>query len=248
MPGSGGEARGADGRQARWDRHNSARREHIIDAAVEVLEEVGPGAEVRVLQVARAAGLSRTVVYRHFTDRADLDAAVRARIMDQLRDSVVPGLALEGTVLDIVRRIVAAYVGWATAHPALHRFADQEAPDGGASQMEAAIEQIARQIEDLISMAVQVLGVRLDEDDRQALDPLVFGLVGAVFTAVRRWMGRPDREPAAPAFVERLSEALFHQVAGLAAARGVVLAPDVPVAELFAAALEGEPADGEVER
>lgn len=245
MPGSGG--RGGDGRQARWARHNLARREHILDAALEALEEAGPGGEVRVQQVAEAAGLSRTVVYRHFADRADLDGAVRARIVEQVRGEVVPVLSLDGTPLDIVRRIVTAYVGWAVAHPGLHRFAEQEPPAGGSSQMEAAVEQIARQVEDLISTAVQVLGVRLDEEDRQALDPLVFGLVGAVFTAVRRWMRRPVREPAAPAFVERLSEALFHQIAGLAAGRGVVLERDVPVERLLAAAFDEVATEDEVE-
>ena len=49
------------------------------------------------------------------------------------------------------------------------------------------------------------------------------------------------REPAAPAFVERLSEAIFHQIAGLAATRGVVLERDVPVEVLLADAFD-EPA------
>ncbi len=236
MAGTGG--RGTEGRQARSDRHHLVRRQHILDAALDVLEEVGPGVEVRVQQVAVAAGLSRTVVYRHFDDRADLDGAVRERIVEQIRGEVVPVLSLDGTPLDIVRRIVAAYVGWAVAHPALHRFAEQGPPHGGGSHLEAAIAQIARQVEDLFSMAVQVLGVRLDEDDRQALDPLVFAMVGAVFTAVRRWMTRAVREPAAPALVDRLSEAIFHQIAGLAATRGVVLHQDVPVQRLLAAAVD----------
>lgn len=240
--GGGTGGKGTDGRQARWDRPNVVRRQHILDAALGVLEQVGPGVEVKVQQVAQAAGLSRTVVYRHFDDRADLDGAVRERIVEQIRGEVVPVLSLDGTPLDIVRRIIAAYVGWAAAHPALHHFAEQASPESGAREMEAAVAQIAQQIEDLFSMAVQVLGVRLDEEDRQALDPLVFGLVGAVFTAVRRWIGRPVREPAAPAFVERLSEALFHQIAGLAATRGVVLERDVPVQQMLATAFN-EPDD-----
>lgn len=242
MAGTGG--KGTDGRQARWDRHNLVRRRHILDAALDVLEEVGPGVEVKVQEVAVAAGLSRTVVYRHFDDRADLDGAVRERIVEQIRDEVQPVVSLDGTPLDIVKRVITAYVGWAAAHPALHRFAEQEPPDGGGSHMEAAIAQIAQQIEDLFSMAVQVLGVRLDDDDRQSLDPLVFGMVGAVFTAVRRWMGRAVREPAAPAFVERLSEAIFHQIAGLAATRGVVLERDVPLEVLLADAFDGQALDG----
>lgn len=230
---------GTDRRQSRWDRHHLTRREHILDAALEVLEDAAPGAEVRVRHVAQAAGLSRTVVYRYFSDRAQLDIAVRARIIEQLRGELVPALSLDGTPIDIIRRIVTAYAGWVSAHPALHRFAEQEVPvRGSTSQMEAAIEQVARQIEDILGVGVQVLGAELDADDRAALDPLVFGLVGFGITAVRRWVSRPVREPAAPQFVERLTEGLFLQIAGMAAARGVDLAPDVGVEQLLAAALD----------
>ena len=69
---------GQDGRQARWDKHNQQRRLSILDAALEVLEAEPPGADFHVQQIAAHAGLNRTVVYRHFTDRADLDASIEA--------------------------------------------------------------------------------------------------------------------------------------------------------------------------
>ena len=94
----------------------------------------------------------------------------------------MPALSFEGTPVDIIRRIVSAYVGWASEHPSLHEFAQQDPPGPGAGQMERAIQQIAGQIEDLINVGVEVLHVRLDEDEVAALDPLVFGLVGGVFT------------------------------------------------------------------
>lgn len=230
--------KGPDGRRARWERHNLTRREHILEAALEALEEAGPGGEVRVEQIARRAGLGRTVVYRHFEDRADLDRAVSTRIIEQLRAQMVPMLSLDGTPVDIIRRIVSAYVGWAAAHPALHRFAERRPGGCRESPMEEAIEQIARQVEDLIGVAAQILEVRLDEDDRAALDPLVFGLVGSVVATCRRWISRPVREPAAEVFVERLTEALVGQVAGTTRRRGVTLDPDQPVEQLLAVAFQ----------
>ncbi len=225
-----------DGRHSRWDRHNVVRRESIIDAAVGVLEEVGPGGEFHVQQVADAAGLSRTVLYRHFADRADLDTAVRGRVLDHMRAAVVPVLQLEGTPIQIIRRIVAAYTGWAAAHPALHRFVEREVPTDGMSQLEELVVGIARQVEDLINAAVLLLGIDLDEHDRVALDPLVFGFVGSVFTSVRRWLTRPVLEPPAPEFVDMLTQALFSQISGLAALRGgIVLDPDLPVERLLLA-------------
>ena len=228
-----------DGRQLRWDSHNQARRQHILDAAIEVLVDAEPGAEVHVQQIADRAGLSRTVVYRHFSDRADLDAAVQDRALELLRAELVPALSFEGTPVDIIRRVVSAYVGWASEHPSLHEFAQHDAPGSGIGQMERAIQQIAGQIEDLINVGVEVLHVSLDEDEVAALDPLVFGLVGAVFTSTRRWLSRPERKPGRETFVELVTEAVWLQIAGMAKGRGVELDPDVPVEQLLDAAFDG---------
>jgi AcrR family transcriptional regulator len=228
-----------DGRQLRWDSHNQARRQHILDAAIGVLADAEPGVEVHVQQIADRAGLSRTVVYRHFADRADLDAAVQGRALELLRAELVPALSFEGTPVDIIRRIVSAYVGWASEHPSLHEFAQQDPRGPGIGQMETAIQQIAGQIEDLINVGVEVLHVQLDADEVAALDPLVFGLVGGVFTSTRRWLARPEQRPGRAAFVELVTEAVWMQIAGMASRRGVVLDPDVPVEALLDAVLEG---------
>jgi AcrR family transcriptional regulator len=228
-----------DGRQLRWDSHNQARRQHILDAAVGVLADTAPGTEVHVQQIADRAGLSRTVVYRHFTDRADLDDAVQGRALELLRAELVPVLSFEGTPVEIIRRIVSAYVGWATEQPSLHEFAQRTSPGPGVSQMERAVRQIAGQIEDLMNVGVEVLHVQLDEDEVAALDPLVFGLVGGVFTSTRRWVSRPEQQPDRKAFVEFVTEAVWMQIAGMASRRGVDLDPDVPVEALLDAALDG---------
>lgn len=243
MPAEGATTAKTDGRQSRWDRHNEIRRQHIIDAAIEVLGQAEPGGEIHVQQIADRAGLSRTVVYRHFADRADLDAAVQGAVLELLRAELVPALSFDGTPVDIIRRIVATYVGWAAAHPTLHELAQADPPRQRATQgpglMERAIGQIAGQVEDLINVGVEVLRVDLKKHEVDALDPLVFGLVGAVFTSVRRWLSRPERVPTAEQFVDMVTEAIWFQIAGMAAARGVVLDPDVPVEHLLEAALDG---------
>jgi len=222
-----------DGRQVRWDSHNQARRQHILDAAVGVLAETPPGTAVHVQQIADRAGLSRTVVYRHFQDRADLDDAVQSRVLELLRAELVPVLSFEGTPVEIIRRIVSAYVGWAGDNPSLHEFAQQAPPGAGVGQMERAVRQIAGQIEDLITVGVEVLHVQLDADEVAALDPLVFGLVGGVFTSTRRWLARPEQRPERAVFVELVTEAVWMQIAGMASRRGAELDPDVPVETLL---------------
>jgi AcrR family transcriptional regulator len=217
-----------DGRQARWERHNRERRLHILEAALAVLESAPPGTEFHVQQIAVQAGLNRTVVYRHFTDRADLDRAVRGHILDAVAAELLPHITLDGTVRQIIRRVVSTYVDWVVAHPSLHRFADQE----GAGPMQHGIAQIATMLAQLLEAAIDLLGVELSDDDRASVDPLAHGLVGAVLGAVRPWIAREERVPSAEQLSQLLSESVWFILDGHARRLGLDIDPDKPLAEL----------------
>jgi AcrR family transcriptional regulator len=232
-----------DGRQLRWDKHNQARRRIILDAAIAVLEDSEPGEEIHVQQIAQRAGLSRTVVYRHFSDRADLDRAVQAAILEMLAGELLPEVTLDGTIEEIIRRIVGTYVGWTVAHPSLHRFAEHDVPDSdGTSALEVAVVQIATRVEDIITVGAERLGAPLSDEDAAALDPLVFGLVGTVLGATRRWLSRPERRPDPETFVGMLSDSVWHIIDGHARRLGIELDPHIGVERLFAGSTDEEPA------
>jgi len=221
-----------DGRQARWTRHNEKRREQIIAAAVEVIAEGEPGAELHVQQIAERAGVNRTVVYRYFGDRADLDLAIQQAIVEQLWDELLPSIELEGTVPQIIDRIIGTYISWAVAHPALHHVVDH---DYGSGALEKALDEIAAEVAQVIAFAIAAFGeaIDFDEDD---LEPLTHGIVGAVFGAVRRWLNRPQKTLTAQRLQEVMSQSMWFVIAGHARAYGVVLDPDVTVAEMLASA------------
>ena len=67
-----------DGRASRWTEHRRARREELVAAAVEAVRRVG--AELAVDDVARSAGVSKTVIYRYFSDKDELIDAILERI------------------------------------------------------------------------------------------------------------------------------------------------------------------------
>ena len=67
-----------DGRRARWTEHRRARREDLVGAAVEAVRLAGP--DFAVDDVARSAGVSKTVIYRYFSDKDELIDAVLERI------------------------------------------------------------------------------------------------------------------------------------------------------------------------
>lgn len=226
-----------DGRRSRWVGHNQTRRREIIDAALAVLERHRPGDEVQLQLIADEAGLSRTVVYRHFADRADLDRAVQRRICGLIGERLQPALRAEGTPEDVVRHVVEAFVRWAVAHPTLLWFVERDLSGWGPSPLAESFEVIAEQIATIVRSVVAYLGAELSADDRAALDPWVFGMIGAVMASVRRWLARPVLTPSVEATVAILSESVWLQIGGMAASRGLQV-DELPVAELVRAMTE----------
>ncbi|MFC5730127.1 MULTISPECIES: TetR/AcrR family transcriptional regulator [Nocardioides] len=221
-----------DGRRRRWMEHNQTRRQVIIDAAIAVLERQAPGEEVQVQAVADEASLSRTVIYRHFEDRADLDRAVQRQICEDLGGHLLPALSRDGRPEEIIHRVIEAYVRWASEHPALYWFAERDLSGWGPNPFAESLELVAVQIEGIMETVVSHLGAELPPNDRAGLDPWVFGMIGAVSGALRRWLNREVREPDAETFVEILSETVWLQIDGMATSRGINL-PDLPVVELL---------------
>lgn len=218
-----------DGRQLRWDKHNQARRQQILDAALEVIELGAPGDEYHVQQIAERAGLNRTVVYRHFADRADLDLAIRTHVMDGFTEQLAPAVTIDGTINEIIRRIVSTYVDWTVSHPALHAVAAQE----GSGAFQHGIDRIAAMLTDILELAIAMLGVDLDENEEALVDPLSYGLVGAVHGTVRRWVAREPREPSASSLSELLSMSVWNLLDGHARRLGLNLDPDIPLVDLL---------------
>jgi AcrR family transcriptional regulator len=221
-----------DGRSLRWRKHNAARRQTIIDAAIAVLERQAPGEDVQIHAISEESGVARTVMYRHFADRADLDRAVQTEICERMGAELLPALAFDGTPAEIINRIVDTIVHWCVDHPALFWFAERDLSGWGPNPLAEAFEKIAGAIEAIMDTVVGYVGVELSQDDRDGLDPWVFGMIGAALTAIRRWLSRETRVPDVDVFIGILSESIWLQINGMALSRGIEL-PDARVVDLL---------------
>ncbi|MBO9521279.1 MAG: TetR/AcrR family transcriptional regulator [Nocardioidaceae bacterium] len=230
-----------DGRDERWAAHREERRAQILDAAIAVIERTPDGEEIHVRQIAQEAGLGRAVVYRHFADRADLDRAVQRRILELLMAELVPAFELSGSIETIIERIVRAYVAWADEHPALHRIGTAESQD---SERLNNVLQTTQQIGDLITSLVTtgavLLDVDLSDEDRDLLEPLVFGIVGQAVGTVRFWLSREKRAPSVDVLAVHLARSVWFQIDGHARDRGVTLDPQASLDELIAGPRKSE--------
>jgi AcrR family transcriptional regulator len=84
----------ADGRALRWAGQRTRRRDEFVSAAVEAIRLHGP--DVTVEAIAQSAGVTRTRIYRHFRDGAEIRVAVAARIADMLMTVLAPSSNTDG--------------------------------------------------------------------------------------------------------------------------------------------------------
>lgn len=220
---------GLDGRQLRWADHNEERRLHVLEAAVALIEEQPLGSELRVQQIAERAGLVRTVVYRLFSNRADLNRAVQVHIVGMIRERLDSTMVLSGSIEQIVHGVVGGYVDWVAEHPHLHEMAQRALGDGEPGELDRVTDQLGSDISTLFQAGATLLGEELDEEQLNTLDLLTVGLIGQVRGSVNQWVRRPERTLAPRALTAMLSRWIWYQIDGQAREIGVELDPTVPV-------------------
>ena len=174
-----------DGRRARWTEHRRARKEELVGAAVEAVRRAGP--DFAVDDVARSAGVSKTVIYRYFSDKDELINAVLERISTAI---LLPRLLRELTVArpdDRARlhAVIAAFVRLIEDEPALYRFAYAQAGRSGRADLVAATEhEIAQALGKLMAERLAAAGRPIEPAMTWA-----YGVVGMVQLAAHWWAG-----------------------------------------------------------
>jgi AcrR family transcriptional regulator len=174
-----------DGRRARWTEHRRARKEELVVAGVEAVRLVGPGFSVD--DVARAAGVSKTVIYRYFADKEELvDAVVEQVATAVLLPRLLGELAIEREDdLQRLRSVVAAFVRFVEEEPALYRFAYAHAGRSGRADAVAGTElAVAEALAGLMRDRLAAVG-----RPTEGAATWAYGVVGMVQLAAHWWSG-----------------------------------------------------------
>ena len=197
-----------DGRRSRWTEHRRARRADLVTAAVEAVRQAGP--DFAVDDVARSAGVSKTVIYRYFSDKDELIDAVLEEISTVVLLPRLLGELTSDQPDDEARlhAVIGAFVSLIEDEPALYRFAYAHTGRAGRADLVAATE---REIAEALG---RMMGERLAEAGRptEAAMTWAYGVVGMVQLAAHWWSA--SRPVPAAALVDQLT-ALAH--GGLAA-------------------------------
>ncbi len=217
-----------DGRRDRWVRHREERRVALIGAAIEAIVHHGPTVDMD--QVAAVAGVSKTVLYRYFADKAELWTAVADHVAHVVVGAVVPAIEQVREERDLVAAAIDAYLGAIAAQPELYRFVMKRTDLPGMQQL------LARSSQTVASGLARVIGDRLRALglDSGPAEPWAYGMVGMV-QAVGNWWMSHGQPMSREALTDYLTTLLWQGIVGVRAA-----------ADLPGGLLSGSPVPGGV--
>jgi AcrR family transcriptional regulator len=203
-----------DGRRSRWVDHRRQRRDELVTMAVRAILTHGP--DVDMAQIAAVAGVSKPVLYRYFTDKAQLWVAVGERLAQTVSDAVTPAIGQVREERGLIAATIDAYLGTIEAQPELYRFFVHQS---GSPAVPSLIANVARTI---ATDLARVIGDRLRALglDAGPAEPWAYGMVGMVQSVGDWWIlhGRPMSRPA---LTDYLTTLLWNGLAGVRAAADI---------------------------
>ncbi|WP_152346417.1 MULTISPECIES: TetR/AcrR family transcriptional regulator [Brevibacterium] len=174
-----------DGRSTRWQKHRDERRRELLRAVRLVVDEHGD--DMSMDQISEASGTTKSVLYRYFTDRAGLQAAMGEWAMGVIVRSLDDAAAASGKVNgapdgeESLAAMIRAFVTLAANSPNVYRFCDTAVNRFAPEETGGFFNSIAA-----------LLAERLDLDGEQA-QLWSAGAIGFVRAATETWLSRPER-------------------------------------------------------
>jgi AcrR family transcriptional regulator len=205
----------ADGRSTRWDQHREARRAELVAAAVTAIDQHSNAASID--EIARAAGVSKPVLYRYFADKADLHAAVGQWGATLVLERLEPALAAPLPLKERVSRAVSAYFEVIEQHPQVFLLLVQQ-PSGSADPLSDGKATVAAALAEVIGGALSDL-----RRDTRAADPWAQAVVGLGLSTAEWWL--TNRTMSRTEVSSHLVELIWGAAVGISRHRGPAIAP-----------------------
>ncbi|GGO83939.1 TetR family transcriptional regulator [Wenjunlia tyrosinilytica] len=184
------------------------RREELLDAANRVVLRDGPEASMNA--IAKEAGITKPILYRHFGDKGGLYQALAQRHTDALLDTLRAALDRPGTRRDRVAAGLDAYLSTIEASPQVYRFLmhPSDEPAEGDRSFETsrhAVPMLRRLGEEL----AHVMAERIDlgPGGERTARAWGHGVVGMMYAAGDWWLAEEHCSRAE--LVEELTDLLW---------------------------------------
>lgn len=212
-----------DARRERWREHRAARRTEFVDAALRAAAKYGP--DLAMEHVAAEARVTKPVLYRHFTDKADLFVALGQRGTHILFERLLPAIAHDEAPVPRIRKSLDAFFSVIEDHPNLYRLLARRSIGDRQVDSDPVREDkeiIANTLSTLLGDYLRSFGM----DSGGAL-PWAHAVVGMVQNTGEWWL--ESRTMSRDAVVEYLTSIIWAAIDGLLRQNGVALDPNRPI-------------------
>ncbi|MBA2626299.1 MAG: TetR/AcrR family transcriptional regulator [Acidimicrobiia bacterium] len=183
------------------------RRSELLEAGVRVIRRDGPSPSMEA--IAREAGVTKPILYRHFGDRSGLVAAVASRFADELADVLDRSLVAGGDARSQLVGAVDAYLAFVERDPSLYRFVLEGVGSGSAANLDGFLRSLGHRVALVLGEQLRAAG-----QDSGGAEPLAHGIVGFVHAAGGWWVEGPTMPRAR--LVQYLTDLLWDGLGVLA--------------------------------
>lgn len=181
-----------DGRAARWERHNADRRQALVEDAVRAIREFGPA--VGMDEIAAQAKTSKTVLYRHFGDKAGLYRAVVASVHEYILRKLPLAEAERLGPRELVARLADSYLAVVERDRNLYLFVSSRPT--GETPTEDPVLGITTEIGNEVAVALRAW-LHAHGLDEEPANIWAHGAVGFIWAVADRWIVTNLRRPRA---------------------------------------------------
>ncbi|MFC8192375.1 TetR/AcrR family transcriptional regulator [Cellulomonas sp. NPDC057328] len=193
----------ADGRSTRWADHREARRAELVRVARRTVHHRGP--DVSMEEIAAAAGTSKSIVYRYFTDKTGLQIAVAEAVVLQIQGALEGVLRIAPTPRDGLRAMVAVYLEMIESSPHVYAFVTRDGSVESGGPLGHFLDSVTAMVAAPFARGLTEdrdagTAARPDAATRALAESWAAGAVGFVRGAGEWWLahrdepGTPDRE------------------------------------------------------
>ncbi|GAA0611122.1 hypothetical protein GCM10009547_11460 [Sporichthya brevicatena] len=163
----------------------SVRREEYLEGIIGAIRRIGPDATLA--ELAAGAGMSKPVLYDHFTDRLGLTAAVVGKLTETVAADALLAVMSGGEPEELLAKVFDVFVSFVEREPQIYGWVIRVAgdlPAGGLSELPMATEAGAH-LSKMIGSVLRAAGV-----DSGGAEPWAFGTVGFALAATDWWLNR----------------------------------------------------------
>src|SRR5688500_4050133 len=168
------QAPAGDGRRTAAAARRRKREAEIIGATRALFDRSGVR-DAQVDQLARAVGVNRAIVSRHFTGKEELFALTLVEYLDELREALAAADAAGADPADRLTLITEAFVDYGVAHPAFVDCAQtlmrRTGPELLEEMSESAVWRLGRAISTCLAVLETALEAGVDAGDFTVDDP-----------------------------------------------------------------------------